>query len=97
MMPPQAGLEAQALIKVNLAVRSLIEALGILKDVRGETAKAVVDALRGLSKVTPEISESIGQSEIAGMMGNAQAVTQPNPQMRPTMMGTGRPSPMMMR
>lgn len=97
MMPGQGGLEAQAQIKVNLAVRSLIEALGIMKNVQGDTGKAIVDALRGLSKVTPEISETIGQSEIMGMLGNAQAVQPANPQARPTMLGGGRPTPMMMR
>jgi hypothetical protein len=109
MMPQQAGLEAQAMVEVNQAVRFLIGAIGKLKGVDTDLGKGVVDALRILGKVVPEVSESVGQSEVASLLGQAQAVKpggaggpqqpppagpQPQP---PTMLGTGRPMPMPMR
>jgi hypothetical protein len=109
MMPQQGGLEAQAMVEVSQAVRFLIGALGKLKGVDTDLGKGIVDALRGLGKVVPEVSESVGQSEVASLMGNAQAVKpggaggpqglpqggpQPQP---PTMLGTARPMPMPMR
>jgi hypothetical protein len=102
MMPQQGGLEAQAMIEVNMAVRGLINALGKYKRIDTDLGKSIVDALKILGKVTPEISESVGQSEVAALMSQAQAVTPNNPmakpqQTQPTMLGTGRPAPMPMR
>lgn len=100
MMPQQSGLEAQAMVEVNQAVRMMIAALGKLKRVDTDLGKGLVDSLRILSKVTPEVTESVGQSELASLLGNAQAVKPAGPQQspgqRPTMLGTARPVPNIM-
>ena len=102
MMPQQAGLEANAMVKVNIAVKSLIDALGQIKDVGSDMGKGIVDALRVLSKVVPEVSESLSQSEVASMMGGATAIKPQGQGMQPqgqppTMLGTARPMPLPMR
>lgn len=89
------------MVEVNQAVRMMIGALGKLKRVDTDLGKGLVDALRILSKVTPEVTESVGQSELASLMSGAQAVKPPGMQQpqgpAPTMLGTARPMPLPMR
>src|SRR5262245_8473033 len=91
-MPSQPGLEAQARVELNQAVRFLINYLGKVKGVGTDEAKAVIDALKALAKATPDVSEALSQSEMAVLAGNAQAV---RPGQAPTMLGTPRPVPQM--
>ena len=94
--PPQPGLQAQAQVKLKIGVKSLIEYLGMIGNLSSDESKAVVDALKTLSKVTPDASEAVTQSEMASLAGGAQAVAPgaPRPPGPPqTMLGTGRPMP----
>jgi len=66
------GLKAQARIELSNATRSLIKALGILKDVKSEESRAILKALDSLAKVTPDVDEAVGQSEIKSLLAGAE-------------------------
>lgn len=92
--PGQAGLKAQARVKMTQGTKMLIEALAILKEVSSDEGKALIAALKVLGPVVPDVAEGLGQSEIASMMSGAQAVRPAGPP--GTMLGTPRPSPTVM-
>ena len=93
MMPPQEGLRAQARVKMSQGVKFLIDALGMLKEVGSEEGRALVSALKTLAPVVPDITEGVGQSEVAALLASAQAVRPQAPGGAPTMLGTPRPTP----
>jgi hypothetical protein len=69
----QEGLRAQARVKLSQAVRLLSEALGVLKEVGSDEGRAILSALKALSSVTPEVSQGLGESELAAMASGVQA------------------------
>ena len=89
--PPQEGLLAQRRVKVSEAVKLLVDALGMGKEVSSDEGKAILAALKALGPVTPDVSEGLGRSELMSLLAQAQPVRPGQP---PTMMGTPRPMPM---
>lgn len=71
---PGAGMESQARVEMASAVKALIRALGVLKDVRTEEAKACLSALKALEKVAPDVDDGVSTSELASQMAGAQGV-----------------------
>ena|SRR5512147_2197587 len=90
--PPQEGLLAQRRVKISEAVKLLVDALGIGKEVSSEEGKAILVALKALGPVTPDVSEGLGRSQLQSLLAQAQPV-RPGPGAAPTMMGTPRPMP----
>jgi hypothetical protein len=70
---PGAGLVAQARIELSNATRSLIKALNILGNVQSDEAGAILKALDQLKRVTPDVDEGIGQSEMKSLMASAES------------------------
>lgn len=96
--PAQPGLNAAARAKMSLGAQSLIEALGILKDVSTDEGKAIIDALRILGKVIPDAAEGLSQSAMMGMQGAAPPVqAAPKPGGMPGMPPAPRPAMMQSR
>lgn len=92
---PQAGLEAQAQIKVRQAVMLLADAVGVLKSkLDGELGKAVLAALKTLAPLTPGVEEGLGQAELASLLSGLMPVRPAPPQ--PGMLGMRPPKPMVM-
>ncbi len=92
---PQEGLKAQARVKLSQAGKLLVDALAVLKgDLGSDEGKAIVDMLRIAAKVTPEIGEGMGQSELASMLAGAAPV-RPG-QAPPGMLGIPAPRPAVM-
>jgi len=91
---PQEGLRAQSRIKIGNAAKMLTDTLGTLKgDLNSEEGKAVLNALKALAPVVPEVAEGMGQTEIQSMLAQAQPV-KPGPGQAPaTMLGTPSPRP----
>lgn len=91
---PQEGLRASARAKIGLAVKTIMDALGVLKgDINSDEGKALIKALGTLAPVTPDVQEGVSQSEIASMLARAQAVRPGN---APGMLGTASPRPQIM-
>ena len=85
-------MQAQAMVKLKIAVKNLTEYVGMVGKLDTDEARAVIDALKVLGKVTPDASEAVTQSEMASQVAGAPAVAPGAP--RPgTMLGTGRPTP----
>lgn len=64
------------------AVRSLIKALSVLREVQSDEAQAIISALKSLSRVTPDVDEGVSQSEIKALLAGAETAT-PGPGARP--------------
>lgn len=77
MGQPGAGMQAQARVELNNAVRGLIRALGMLREVRTDEARAILKALQALEKVTPDVEEAVSNSEMRALLASAQ--TAPGP------------------
>ncbi len=92
MMPPQAGVQAQARTKLSNSVKDLIGALGAIGAGSAE-GKAIIKALQALQPVIPDVQEGVGISEVLAQLASAQAV-RPGQGAAPTMLGTPRPQPM---
>jgi hypothetical protein len=84
--PPTAtmggGMTAQVRVEINNVVKSLIRIMGMLKEVRSDEARAVLQALKAMEKVTPDVDEGVSQSEVKALMASAQTAA-PGPGMRP--------------
>jgi hypothetical protein len=77
---PQAGLEAQAMIKVRQAVMLLADSIGMLKGkLQGDLGKGVLGALKILAPLTPGVEEGLGQSELSSMLAGLNPVRQAPP------------------
>lgn len=89
----QAGVEAQAQVKITEAVRLLTEALGMMKNNIGtDLAQKTITAIKTLAPVIPEVAPGLGQSEMMAMMSGLQAARPAPP--GPPGMGVGRrPTP----
>jgi hypothetical protein len=87
--PPQAGVRAQARVKVSLAVKQLVDALGLLREAGSDEARAILQALKVLGPITPEVDEGVSQSEIRALVSGRLPVG-PGPA---TPLGTPRPVP----
>lgn len=70
---PGAGLVAQARVELAQATRSLIKALNILGNVQSEESGAILKALEQLKRVTPDVDEGVGQSELKSLMASAES------------------------
>jgi len=78
---PQAGLDAQAMIKVRQAVMLLADAVGVLKGkLQSDLGKGVLSALKLLAPLTPGVEEGLGQSELSSMLAGLHGVRQAPPQ-----------------
>jgi len=77
------GMTAQVRVEINNVVKSLIRIMGMLKEVRSDEARAVLQALKAMEKVTPDVDEGVSQSEVKALMASAQTAA-PGP-------GMGRP------
>ena len=95
---PQAGLEAQALIKVKQAAMLLADALSGLKGrLNSEEGKGVLAALKALSPLVPSVEEGLGQSELASLVSGLSPVRRaPATQGQGGMLPNRPPSPMVM-
>jgi hypothetical protein len=60
-------------VELSNATRSLIKALNILGNVQSDEAGAILKALDQLKRVTPDVDEGIGQSELKSLMSSAQS------------------------
>jgi hypothetical protein len=76
-------------VKVAAAVRQLVDALGLLKEAKSDEARAIVQALRVLGPITPEVDEGVSQSELRALVSGRPPVMPP----APTLLGTPRPVP----
>src|SRR5262245_40963144 len=102
MAPPMAtpparmmgeGSKTQARVELSNAVRSLIKALGILRDVQSDESKAILKALDNLAKVTPDVDEGVSQSEIKAMLAGAETAKPPGAGSAPGMPPIGPMGP----
>lgn len=73
-MTPGAGTKASARMKVKHAVEDLTSALGELKEVKSEEAKAILAALKTLAPISPEVDEALSSTELKAMLGGGQMV-----------------------
>jgi len=73
-MRPGEGTKASARMKVKHAVEDLTSALGELKEVRSEEAKAILGALKTLAPISPEVDEALSSTELKAMLGAGQMV-----------------------
>ena len=72
---PQAGVEAQAMIKVRQAVMLLADSVSVLKSrLDSDLGKAVIASLKLLSPHTPGVQEGLGQSELMSLLSGVQGV-----------------------
>lgn len=93
--PAQPGLVAAARAKMQTGAQAFIEALAILKDVSTDEGKAIVDVLRIIGKVIPDVAEGLPQTAMQGMSagmpaaGAAPRLPGMPPSPRPATMGSG--------
>lgn len=66
------GIKTQARVELNSATRSLIRALNLLKEVESDEARAILQALKALERVTPDVDESVSRSEIEAQLASAK-------------------------
>jgi hypothetical protein len=84
------GMTAQVRVEINNVVKSLIRIMGMLKEVRSDEARAVLQALKAMEKVTPDVDEGVSQSEVKALMASAQTAA-PGPGMARPGANTGAP------
>jgi len=72
MRTPGEGIKAQARVKLNNCVKSLIEVLGTLKEVKSDEGRAILSALKALAPVTPDVDDGVSQSELKALMASAE-------------------------
>src|SRR5882724_5016915 len=94
--PAQEGLRAQARVKLGQAVSILVDALGLLKEASSDEGRAIVQALKTLGPVTPDVAEGLGRAEIQSLLASASPVRPGGGPMGgppPGMLGTPTPRP----
>jgi hypothetical protein len=69
---PGEGLKAQARVELSNATRALIKALSVLREVQSDEAQAALGALKLLAKVTPDVDDAVGASEVKSLMAGAE-------------------------
>jgi hypothetical protein len=67
-----AGMTAQVRVELSGVVKALIRILGMLKEVSSPESRAVLEALKRLEKVTPDVDQGVSQSEVQALLASAQ-------------------------